>query len=224
MKKILGVVVAAALIVVAYYSYQNYQRTELIASLTPHLKNASLRVQNSARYELDPETKITFKELFDRLESDITEVDSRLIEVQTLSTPESASITDPAVTYMRSSQEFLRAALQKYRAALSYSTASSMVDDALEELRSSNHYGFEYANRRADKAIGELRKAGEELAAAGPALATAADQLADAAAPLRETFAPDALIDAKVLQEISSKNQATPETPEAETPEAEARE
>ena len=52
-----------------------------------------------------------FKELFEKLESDVAEIDKRILDVQTTATPKNKEITDPVLAYMNSSQELLRAVL-----------------------------------------------------------------------------------------------------------------
>src|SRR5215470_7062569 len=118
------VTIAAVVLLIAgmgYIAYGKYEHNRFVASLVPHVKNSSLRVVNSTRYETDGGSLISAKELFEKLESDIAEIDKQLLEVQTLSSPKTSSITDPTVEYLKASQECLRALLQKYRKFLALS-------------------------------------------------------------------------------------------------------
>ncbi|MCA6215079.1 hypothetical protein KGA65_00870 [Ideonella sp. B7] len=210
MKKIFLVAVSIALSAVAYFSYSKYEQRQFMEALLPHVKNVSLRVANSARYETEADTKITFKELFEKLELDISEVDKHLIEVQTISSPKTAPVSDPVVTYLKASQEYLRAMLQKYRKTLAFSSANDFAEKSLDDLRTSSGYGFDFAKRSADQAIKELGKAEEELSAAVPELRATTEKLKAARATLAATFPADALIPVEQLDAVIGKNSAKP--------------
>ena len=66
----------------------------------PTIKNTSLRLANGFIYETTDKSPITFKELFDKLEVDIGEIDKRILEVQTIAAPGQKSIADSTVEYM----------------------------------------------------------------------------------------------------------------------------
>lgn len=204
-------VIAIALVAIAYISYGEYQKGKLTDALIPHVKNASLRVANSARYETDADTKITFKELFERLEADIAEIDKLLIEVQTISSPKTAPISDPVVAYLKTSQEYLRAMLQKSRKTLAFSNAIEWTEKSLEDLKEASGYGFDFAKRSADQAMKELGKAEDEVRAAVPELRVATEKLKAARSTLVATFPADALIPAEQLEAVIVKNSAKPE-------------
>jgi hypothetical protein len=206
MKFIIYIALALSVAIGGYFGYQNYQQSIFIASLTPHVKNASIRVLNSTRFETDSDSKATFREVFERLETDIAEIEKHLIEAQTLATPKTAPIAEPSVRYMKASQEYLRALLQKFRRALKHSSASDRTEEALADLRSSRGYGFEYAKKRTDKALEELRKAEYEYNAASKELAATASALIESSKALQGTLASDALVPIGALQAVIDKN------------------
>lgn len=212
MKIVIAAVVAAALIAGGYFGFQRHERSQLIAAITPHVKNASIRVQNSTRFETDTDSKVTFKEVFERLEGDISEIEKHLIEVQTLTNPKTAAIAEPSVVYLKSSQEYLRAMLQKFRRVLKLSSASDRATEAIADLRSSSSYGFDYAKRRADKAIEELKEAEAEVASSKPELAATAKKLIESSSALQGTLAEDALVPVAQLRAVAEKYTPAPST------------
>lgn len=212
MKTLLVLLVAAALAVGGYFAYGQYEYQQLIGAITPHVKNASLRVANSARYETDPDSNITFKELFQKLEADIAEVDKQLIEVQTLSNPKTAAHAEPAVAYLKAAQEYLRAMLLKDRKTLALSSASRWANRQLDEYRDASGYSVEYASKAADKAIEEFREAEREFNATIPALLAAAKKLKEARRPLTKLLPGDALIVESQIDAVIAKN-----SPKADT-------
>lgn len=189
-----------------YFAYGKYQHTRFVESLAPHVKNASLRVSNSARYETEEKTNITFKELFEKLEADIAEIDKRLIDIQSLSSPKTAAVTDPTVAYLRASQASLRALLQKYRKWLALTSAINWAQRSVDELRASTSYGFEFAKHSSDKAIRQVGQAEKEYNASLPDLLTAVNKLAAARSQVKPHFTEDALIPAAQLEAVAKKN------------------
>ena len=213
MKKVLTAVVVFAVAIAGYFGYSTYEQHKFVESIRPHVKNVSLRLTNASRYETEDGTKITFKELFEKLESDIAEIDKRILDVQTIATPANKDATDPVTDYMKGNQELLRALLTKYRKQLAVSTASDWVDRSLDELRSSNHYGFEYAKKATDKAIKELDKAIEESGKATADVVVTVTNLKDALARVTVVAPSDTLIDLTILDAIAKKNEPKPKSP-----------
>lgn len=210
MKLIIAIILVAVLSVGGYFGYQRYERSQLISAITPHVKNASIRIQNSTRFEIEPDSKATFKEVFERLEADIAEIEKHLIEVQTLTNPKTATIAEPSIAYLKTGQEYLRAMLQKSRRILKFSSASDLTTEAIADMRSSSGYGFEYASRRADKAIAELKEAEAEVVSAKPELAAAAKKLIESSAALQGTLAEDALVPLAQLRAVVEKYSPNP--------------
>ncbi len=207
MKKLIIIAVVVVLTVAGYLGYTEYQRARFVESLVPHVKNVSLRVANSTRYEAEDDSKITFKELFEKLESDIGEIDKRLLEVQTLSSPTTKKITTPTVYYLKASQVYCRSLLAMYRKRLATSIAADMVNKEMADLRSAiGSPIYDYVSRSVDKAIKDSEKANKEYQESIPELLAAVSKIKEACSPLKEIFAEDALIPLEQLDAVAKKN------------------
>jgi len=206
MKKI---VVAAVILLASgtgYVGYDAYSQDRFVRSLVPLVKNTSLRVSNSARYESDGDSTITYKELFERIESDVQEVDRNLLAIQTLSAPGTASITEPTVDYVRAGQACLRSLLAKYRKQLELSSAVSSADRAIKEISGSSPYARELAERRSDEAIQRVGDAENEYKASLPEVVHAVTQLLELRERVGSIFPEDALIPVAQLETVAQKN------------------
>lgn len=206
MKKYILAAVILLIGAMSYMGYVRYERIRLVDAISPHIKNTSLRVANSARYEIESDAKITYKELFEKLESDITEIDKRLIDVQTLASPKTATLTDPAINYLKASQEYLRALLQKYRKGLALSSARGWAQKMIEEYNASSGYGADFAKRGAEKAIKEYGEAEKEFNAAIPELRAITQKLKEARIAAGKNLPDDALIQVAQLDAVIANN------------------
>lgn len=205
MKKYIAFAAVFILVDVAYLGYVQYEKSRLIDLITPHVKNISLRVANCTRYETEADTNITFKELFEKLEADIAEVDKRLIEVQTIASPKTAKLTDPVIAYLKTSQEYLRALLQKGRKTMKVNSAMHWSDETLNDLRNSSRYGFDFAKRSAEKAIEEFNVAGKEYEDSKLELRAATLKLKETRTAIAAIFPEDSLIPVAQLDVVITK-------------------
>src|SRR5882724_2694791 len=89
-----------------YYGYHEYEHRQFLLQVKPLVKNVSLRAENDLADIIAG--KITWKELFDKFEKDILEIDGKIFDVQTISTLEAKSETDVMINYMRAVQNYLR--------------------------------------------------------------------------------------------------------------------
>ena len=137
MKKKLIIVLAAIVALVAgYIGFLNYEQHKFMESIIPLVKNVSLRLANAARYETEKDTGITYKELFEKLESDVSEIDKRILEIQTIASPNNKEVTDPVLGYLNGSQKLIRALSLKYRNQLALNSAHYRTDSAIAALQS----------------------------------------------------------------------------------------
>lgn len=203
--KIVAASLAAILAAGSAYGYKQHQRTELLASVSPSVKNASIRVFNSSKFETE-KTSVTFKELFDRLEADTAEIEKRNIEVQSLANKDNAEITDPAIAYMRDCQEFSRTLSMKYRKTLAFSNAVDRANDIISEPMPSSDYGYELRKNRRDKALEDMNKASGEAKAAAIDLAAAAKRLKETRAKAATIFPDDTLVSTAQLDAVIKAN------------------
>lgn len=140
-----------------------------------------MRVTNAIQYETEKDTNITYKELFEKLEADIAKIDERLLEVQTLSSLDTKSVTDPTVMYLKTSQEYLRALLSTYRKQLALQSARTLTEKVNEEE-------YKESLRKLLATVDRLRKARERV---------------------KPLFSDDALIPATQLDSVVQKNTST---------------
>jgi hypothetical protein len=206
----IAVLILAGVVYVAYVAYGKYQHARFVGSLVPHVKNSSLRVANSARYDTEEDSKITFKELFEKLEADIAEIDKRLIEVQTLSSPATSGTTDPVVAYFKASQEYLRALLQKYRKQLALSSARDLAEKSVRDetalVDTFRPYEFYRVGKpAADQALNNQDKAENERNESLLELPASVNKLKEARERIRPLFPEDALIPATQLETVTRK-------------------
>lgn len=203
-----AIVIAVILSVAGYFGYAKYQESQFIQTLTPHVKNTSLRVGNSTRFETE-KTNITFKELFDRLEADIAEIDRRVLEIQSVSTPKT-TVAEPTIAYMKASQEYLRALLQKYRKHLAANNALDWSKNMKQNLLDSNSYGLSFALQQLTKAVSDLEDATAAVTAAEKDVQETVGKLKDARAMVASIYSEDALVPTTQLDAVAAKNAAMP--------------
>ena len=206
MKFAIAAAIAIVVAIGSYVGYAKYEQQKFQESITPHVKNASLRLANAVRYETEKDTKITYKELFEKLESDVAEIDKRIIDVQTLATPENKEVTDPVLAYLKSSQELLRALLQKYRTQFSVSSASDRLEREMDDLRNASYYGREYAVKSAQRALKNFEEAGKEYADAATDVFSAAKKMTESQTKVAPFIRSDALTDIAIFEAIAQKN------------------
>ncbi|MCX5880573.1 MAG: hypothetical protein NTU74_01795 [Deltaproteobacteria bacterium] len=179
----------------------------LIGSLSPHVKNASLHLQNSIRYEIEAGSNISYKELFDKYENSISEIDKKIIEVQTIAGTNNQDITNPVLEYLKDSQALLRALLFKYRKQLNVQNAYNLVDKTKEGLNTSNSYHHEYAEKLYETAQKDLKKITEEFTPSVKDILIAAKNLRNVYAKVSIVMPIETLIDPIGIDAIIKKNE-----------------
>lgn len=207
MKKLIAAVVVVLIAIGGYAGVTLYKKHKFFEAICPHVKNSSLRLSNSARYETEKETKITFSELFGKLEADIAEIDKRILEVQTIATPSSKEITDPVLDYMKDSQELLRTLLTKYRKMMALKSADNWANQAVQELRTTNYYGFEYAKKASDKSLKDLQKAIDGYEESILDVIAATKKLKGVYVKVAASLPGDTLVDPAIFEAIEKKNE-----------------
>jgi hypothetical protein len=208
MKKVIVGVTVAAVILGGFLWNKQRQHEAALDVVRPHVKNTSIRVGNSVRLEVES-TKVTYKELFDKLEADVSEIEKHVIEVQSLSTPSTAELIGPSVKYMQDAQDFSRALLMKYRKTLALSNALESYREAISEMRSSSSYSFEYASRRAAKAREETDELQKAVDTAEADLVSTSARLKSSRLPVFKILGDDSVVPAKQLDGVIAKNTPT---------------
>jgi len=175
--------------------------------ISPPIKNASLRLANVSRYETGADSKVTWKELFERIESDVGEIEKGILEVQMITPPKKDATKEPAIEYLRGVQDLLRALNIKFRRSLALSSASEEMDkERLQGSGSLEHH----VNllEKEQKAEAELFSSVSGVASSVKALKGALARLAAVA-----RFPSDVLIDPAILDAVGKKNEPRPGRP-----------
>jgi len=217
LKKLLAAGLILSAIGGAYVGYTKYDQHKFVSSITPHVKNVSLRLANALRYETESNTKITFKELFEKLETDISEIDKKLLDIQTASSPTYASITEPVLAYVKGTQELLRAFLLRTRKDLALSSAIDWADTSLSTAREANIYSREFALKAADKAMAVADKFTKERRDAAIELSAAATKMVALRTSAATYIDEDALVEVALLDKVAKQNakEDRPASPQA---------
>jgi cytochrome c len=204
----LAVMAICVLAVGMFFGNRWHAEQKFMEAITPHVKNTSLRVINASQYELSKDSKITFKELFEKLEGDVSEIDKRVLDVQTLETEAFKQKSEPVVAYLKASQELLRAQVSKYRKTLAVSNSLDWVTQRIADAKNERWgYGAEYALKAARKAVDDLGKGEKELSEARESLLASLKKMIDARQKLEGGFPGDALIPVSLLEEVVKANE-----------------
>lgn len=212
MKKTAIFVICAALVIIGgYFGYEKYQGYKLIESLKPLVKNASVRVTNELRFETES-SKITFKELFEKLEADIVEIDKKIIEVQSLSNPKNKEKIDIIAAYLQGCQELLRVVLLKNRKDLKFTSAVEWSNKTIESIKSAtSSFGIEYAAKTAKEAVKDIEEADKERAQANLDFITSVIKLEELYNNTLQVMPIDTLVDITILEKCVSLNKSKDE-------------
>jgi hypothetical protein len=163
-------------------------------------------VTNEIGYELDTNSKITFKELFSKLEEDIAEMDKRNLEIQTATNERNRDVSAPAVEYVKASQVLARSILDYNRKLLARDGASNWVDRKLEAYKAAvGSYSSEYERKATDKAIEDLKKANTEFLDTIPGILESAKALKASREAVAKIFPNDSLVPQDKLNELIKK-------------------
>ncbi len=202
--KITSFGVLVLLIIGGYIGFKIYSDRQYLEAVAPHIKNTSLRVSNAARFETES-SKVTYKELFERLDGDVAEVEKRLLEIQTISTPATKEKTDLIASYLKASQEFLRALASKYRKQLAATSAIEWAKQRDSDFWNESSYNA-YALKAARSAREEKLKAVEEYQKASYEVAETLTYLADARGKITALATSDALVADGVIDQLKKQN------------------
>ena len=190
-------IIASILVVLialgAFFGYRWHQQNTIIETLIPHVKNASLRTSNAVSVETSERTKISYKEWFEKLEADISDIDKRLLEVQTVTTPAIKTKTDPIVNYLKGCQELLRTLLLKARKQLQMSSTFKWAETSI------THY---YNRSSAEQVIKEFQKTEKEFEESKSDIITSAKKLGELRTQVASFVSKDNLIDTAELDKL----------------------
>lgn len=209
-------VIAIFLAVGGYIGFTAYEQNRLLGSIRSHVKNSSLHLANAVRYETEG-TGITFKEVFQKLEDEVSEIDKRILDIQTITTLGHKEITDPVLAYMKSSQLLIHALHNKYRKRLALLTATKWNDKLRDDLFSASYYGREHAQRASDRANRDLENAVKEYNDAISEVFHSNEHVKGTYATIAKHMPAEALLDPAILDAIEAENRIANSRKKGET-------
>jgi hypothetical protein len=159
------VVVVAASAGAAYWKITDVKSRAVPPVALQHVKNSSLRLANSLSFELT-RSNVTYRELYQTLEKNVTEIDSHIIDIQSIETSRNRENVEPLIAYLRVGQDVLRAQEQYYQRQVAQNVTSSSFAEAQQRLHEASPFGHDYARTSAVRAAQEVTKANLELDAA----------------------------------------------------------
>jgi hypothetical protein len=202
---------AALLIVIlfatwgGYIGYRHHVDNQAIDAAVPAVKNTSLRVANALKLFTQP-SNATYKELFDKADADVAELDKKHLDVQTAATPSTEKWMSAIGAYLVASQDVLRAEAGMYRKKLLAESAFEQSQQAARRYaQASSIYETRFLVASRDESLAEERKRVGEFQDATKTMNAALTKLSEARDSLT-TFVPgDALIDPALLEEARKR-------------------
>lgn len=183
-----------------FFGYRTYNDRQLIQSAIPSIKNTALRVSNALNSMTDDKSGLTYKEMFDKVNADLAEIDKRLLDIQTSTTPSTKERLDEFAKYLKLAQEVLRAESNYFRKQLATENALEWARKAADRIvESSSRYELTYTSKAADDALSDARKKLVEMESA----ALVMNNALSAFEAFQHTIAPhvgtDTLVESQVL-------------------------
>lgn len=177
MKKVIGVgVVVLGLVAGGYIGILKYREAQLVAAVSPLVKNGSIRINDAMLVELDP-GNITYGEAIKKLDENTSEIDKKIIELQSLDASSAPGMQLAAVEYLRAGQSLTRSLTGLTRKSMALSSARTRSADEVAELSSASGYALDYAIKSARRANEAFKQAGIEYHEQFPAVCGAAKKL-----------------------------------------------
>ena len=205
MKKAIGAgLVVVGIVIAGYFGFVKYQESQLVAAIAPLVKNGSIRVNDSVLIEIDP-GNITFGEAIKKLEENTSEIDKKIIEVQSLEAAVAPAMQSSAVDYLRSGQALVRSLAGLSRKGLSLNVARATSDAEMKELAAATGYSVAYAVKSASRANDALGKAGAEFFAQLPETCGAAKAFKEQREKFLKSGMPEPVINLENLDKLVNK-------------------
>ncbi len=205
-KLILILVACVATIGLAVIAYQYYRIRSVRSAIEPLLQNITLRTGNDLNYAIDPQ-KITYKELFDKLDKDKTEIDSKIIDLQTIETRFSGEEIAASLKYARSCEALLRALESRYYKDMEMNSAVEWNRKTRELYESSNYFGRYYAKKSYDEAVANFEKKSGEYDTSVDDFAKAIKDTESARLEVSAYLSDRFLLDPDIFAKLNNGNQ-----------------
>ena len=201
------------LVTASYCCYRYYLTVQFNDSLTTHVKQSSLRLANSSRFETDDKANIGIAELIRQLEQDIQEIDKKILEIQTLNSVRFHEECDSSVAYLRTGQDFLRALIGKYKAFQIKSIAFEYAQTCLADFKKFLNGDLAGERRLSSMhqatcvdATAKLAEAHDVYTQAQANVAASAIKLQEVRDTVKKSVSEDALVSPDLLSDIAKKN------------------
>jgi hypothetical protein len=198
-----GVLVLAGLAFAGYRAYQEHAFQTLVRE---NVTAGSIHVSNVMRADLGDTKNITYKEHIERAEAAVSEVQNRIVAIQTAGAARMAGETDAELRYLRAGQGLLRAIVAANRHELEIKTKMEDWKDFF--LNAKAHPG-RYEQSDFEARTSTVQTAAAELQAALKAREAAAGDVLAAREAIAARMPASALIDATELQSLKASTKDT---------------
>jgi hypothetical protein len=201
----LGVVlVTIPMVFAGLYMYRTQQDKKLIATFNPSIKNSSLRLKNELGYMFG-DSQITYREFFENLEKDISEINNNLICIQSASTPRVKEKTEKLIEYLKASQETLRCMLNNSRKRLAKESAVESAKESQRYFDNLGYLGQYYARTAANESRERISKADREVKESAEEFVSSLKKLKSAREAVVNIVPPDCLLEFGILNNVIEK-------------------
>jgi hypothetical protein len=201
-------IAALVALTISFYGFRYYKIKSTMGVVAPLLQNISIRVANTARYESKP-TKIIFQERLEKCERDISEIESKIIDIQSMHAPFCADKLAAAIAYAQSCQELLSTLLNKNRKVIAVYASVEKSSKAIQLFLGTGFDGPEYmqkiyAEKIAAESVNELRANLKEVNEALQEVLTVIQKVDSERTKV--AFLPaKSIVDASVLDDLKKK-------------------
>ncbi|MDN2716959.1 MULTISPECIES: hypothetical protein [unclassified Janthinobacterium] len=217
MKKLLGVgFVVVCLAIGGYWGSIKYRESQLLAAIAPLVKNGSIRVNDSILVEVDP-GNITFGEAIKKLDENTSEIDKKIIELQSLDASIAPGKQTSAVEYLRVGQVLTRSLAGLSKKSLTMNSTQKRSDEEMKAVRAASGYAIEYAVKSALRANEAATKAAIDYFEQLPEMCESAKKFKDQRQKLLNDGMSENVINPENLDKLANKCNKDKEQDNAET-------
>jgi hypothetical protein len=203
---LLALALCGLTIALAFLAFRYYQIRRVRGTIEPLVQNITLRTANDLNYAIEPQ-KITFKELFDKLDKDKTEIDSKIIDLQTIESRFSGGEIAASLNYAKACEALLRALESRYYKEMEMNSAVEWNRKTRDLYESSNYFGRYYAKKSYDEAVANFEKKSGEYDASVDDLAKAIKDSEATRSAITVYLSDRFLLDPALLTKLASGNE-----------------
>jgi hypothetical protein len=186
--------------------YRYYQVSKVRSAIEPLVQNVTLRTSNDIKYDIEP-SKVTYKELFEKIDKDLSEIESKKIDIQTIASRFDQDEILASLNYMNSCQGLLRALESKYYKQLALSNSFEWHTKAYELYLRSGYYGRYYAKQTLDEADKDIKKKEEEFNGSVDDLSKALKDIEPTRGALARFISDKSILENDLLLNLAKKNE-----------------